>query len=734
MKPFKQMCSIIGISLLILGTFYPNTIIAETTIEFTQEEQDLISRTQNGGPIHLGILPHTFPLSECPPAVSDYTGTNVEMVNLISKKTGLRFSFGRISLEEKTPYQALLDQDFNLVAGTIKLDSFLENPNLILSNRLDDGSVICISKRDGNPSILKTGKLAVLNGYQAGIEFSKKQFPDHELVGYDTNQEVMEAVRTGKADLSLISRYVGTYELQSPLNESLSIISPYQVVIDSCVMGLNTSENKLAISIINKGLAQISESEYNHILMNFSITHPYELSTTEYLYKNRYVFIGGGMAFLLLFILTTKLISSQKDRKMLSRDPLTNAYSEAGFELAVSKMITKGNLSLFITEFDLSNFSMYNELHGKAQGDELLKSIVQTVGTFLSDQDIICRSYADNFKTLSSKKSIDELISEIRQANLIFNKMVDSKMTFNYGIYPITDPTIPISKMLDFASIARKNIKRKSDENIGVFDASQYEQHLHEMNMLEKFEQAIAHREFVAYYQPKFDAKSKAIIGAEALVRWIDEKGSILMPGSFVELFEKNGLIQKLDFYMLETVCIFQKRMKDAGKEMLPISVNFSRIHLFTSDFVDKIKKVVETYDIPKHLIEIECTETAITEDADLAKDILKKLRKEGFEIAMDDFGKGYSSLNALSMMDLDIVKLDSGFLSTNIGTEKEKANKVIASIVTLVHGLSLKVTAEGVETKEQYEFLKDVGCDYIQGFYFSKPLPEELFIKKIEE
>lgn len=734
MKPFKRIGLLLGIGLLVIGMILPTQVIAATEIEFTPEEQALISQTQQGEPIQLGILPHSFPLSECPPTTSDYEGTNIEMINLVSQKTGLQFSFGRIPLEEKTPYHALVDQDFEMVAGTIKLDTFLTNPTLVLSDRLDDGSVICISKQGNQPSILKTGKLAVLKGHQAGIEFATKQFPSHELVPYDDNQAVIKAVRKGDVDLALVSRYVGIYELQNPLNEKLTIISPYQVVVDSCFMALRTPKTELAISIINKGLSQISESEYNHVLMNYSITHPYHLSTLEFIYKYRYVFIGGSIALFFLFLLGTKLLASQKDRKMLSRDPLTNAYSEAGFELAISKMISKANKPLFITEFDLSNFSTYNELHGKQQGDVLLKSIADTVASFLSDQDMICRSYADTFKTITSRDSIEELISDIRQANQIFNQMVDRNMVFNYGIYPITDPTLPISKMLDFATAARKNVKRSSDENIGVFDEAQYQLHLREVEMLACFDEAMREHEFQAYYQPKYDAITKNIIGAEALVRWVVNQQVVRSPVEFVELFEKNGLIQRLDFYMLEEACKFQQRVRAANKEMIAISVNFSRVHLFTNNFVEHVLNIVEAYKIPPRFIEIECTETAITSDVVLAKQILGKLRAAGFEIAMDDFGKGYSSLNALSTMELDIIKLDGGFLSINLESERVKADKVIASVVSLVHELSLKVIAEGVETKEQYEFLRGVGCDYIQGYYFSKPLQEEDFFQKLSD
>lgn len=707
----------------------PMQVIGEEEIVFTKEEQELISKTQDGNPIKMGIIPHAFPLSECPPERDDFIGTNVETLKLISKKTGLKFEYERVPLEEKTPREALLDHDFSFVAGVIRLDQFTQNPDLILSNYFDDGSLICLSKKGTDSNVFKKGKAGVSKGYQAGIVYTKKTFPNHEINFYDTNKDVVKALRNGEVDIAMIGRYVGTYELQSPFNEDIMIIEPYSISVDSCIMGVRNEESERMMSIINKGLANISDNEYSHVQRNFSIVHPYNLSISEFIYKNRYLLMIATLAIIIILIVSVRLLFSQRERKKLSRDPLTGAYSEAGFELAMSKAISKSNNNLFIVEFDLSNFSTYNELHGKEQGDNLLKSIYQTISNFLNEDDIICRAYADTFKVLSRKEKIEDLLTDIKKANVIFDTMVDKKMYFNFGIYPICDKNIPISKMLDFVSIVRKDVKSKPDQNIKVFDEALYEEHIQELNMMKTFDEAIENNEFIVYYQPKYDANTKALIGAEALVRWQKVDGELLMPGQFIELFEKNGLIQRLDFHVLEQVCIFLKKLGEDNINRVPISVNFSRIHLFTDDFVGKIKNVVERFDIPKQFIEIECTETAMMYDEELATDILGKLQEEGFDIAMDDFGKGYSSLNALSLMPLDIVKLDSGFFSMTLVNEDQKANKVIEGTISLVHNLSLKVVAEGVETKEQYLFLKSIGCDYIQGYYFSRPLTEKDFL-----
>lgn len=703
-------------------------------IQLSDEEQALISLTQQGTPLRIGIIPHTFPLSDCPPDAPDYVGINVEMLAMISEISGLRFEYCRIPIEEETPYEMLQGGTVSLVAGTIKLDNFLSDPKLLLSDRLCDGSAACIARQNTNPSAASSGKIAVMKGYQAGFEFAELLFPTYEIVPYPSNQEVIRAVREGSADLSIISRYVGIYELQSPLNENLIELTLYKMEKDSCVMGINTPENQVAISIINKALSAIGEDGYNHLQMNFSLTNPYKLSVPEFIYKHRYILFVSSMALISLCVLTVRLLYTQKEHKWLSFDPLTGAFTEAGFELAAAKILPKVSKQLFITDFDIYRFSSYNELNGKAEGDELLKNIVRIVKSLLCEQDVICRTYADHFKVLSSKDNVEDLMSDIRTAQEHFNQVARGNIVLNFGIYPVTDHTVPISKMLDFAVMAKKNVKDNTNAFIGVFDEELLKRYVREAKMTASFPGAIANKEFTAYYQPKFDAAKQTVSGAEALVRWVSSDGTLIPPLHFIELFEKSGQIQQLDFYMLEKVCTFLGSLTAKGIPVLPVAVNFSRVHLYSDEFVDKVNKIVERHGIPKHLIEIECTETTMLNNIDLTKEILGTLQEQGFSIAMDDFGSAYSSLNTLCSIPLDVLKLDGGFLMATLSHEKAKANMIISSVITLAHDLSLKVVAEGVETAEQYEFLKSLGCDYIQGYYFSKPLDESHFLELLAQ
>lgn len=732
-RAMALLCLIAGIAGLIPVTAAAS-MLTDIKIQLSDEEQSLVSRTQNIEPIHIGIIPHTFPLSDCPPDAADFEGMNVEMLDKISEISGLRFQYFRIPIEEETPYQTLQKRSVELVAGTIKLDSFMADPELILSDRLCDGSAVCIARKGTNPSKPATGKIAVMKGYQAGFEFAEKLFPAYEVVFCPDNREVLRAVREDTADLAIISRYVGIYELQSPMNENLTELTMYKMEKDSCVMGNNTPENQVVISIVNKALAAIGEDGYNYIQMNFSLTNPYKLTVIELMYKYRHMLLVAGAAFAVFFFLTVRLIYTQNEHRRLSLDGLTGAYSEAGFELATAKILPRVSKQLFVTDFDIVRFSSYNELNGKAEGDELLKHIVVIVKSLLCEQDVICRSYADHFKVLSSKESLEDLIADIQMAVKRFNEAAQSTIAFNFGIYPVTDNTVPITKMLDFAAMAKKYVKEDTSSYIGVFDEELLKRWVNEAKMTTAFQSAVDSKEFKAYYQPKFDASKKTVIGAEALVRWVTGNGTVIPPVQFIELFEKSGQIQRLDFYMLEEVCAFLSSLRAKGLSVLPIAVNFSRVHLYSDAFVYEVNQMVERYGIPKHLIEIECTETTMINNIDMTREIFGSLQKQGFSIAMDDFGSAYSSLNTLCSIPLDVLKLDRGFLMATLSHEKEKADIIIKSVMTLAHDLSLKVVAEGVETEEQYQFLKSLGCDFIQGYYFSKPLEEAQFLKLLTE
>ena len=289
-------------------------------------------------------------------------------------------------------------------------------------------------------------------------------------------------------------------------------------------------------------------------------------------------------------------------------------------------------------------------------------------------------------------------------------------------------------KPIDDSTDARKNILNlreitMSYSIIAYYDTGFRDRKYQNMHMKGEMENALCNHEFVPYLQPKYSAEIGKICGAEALVRWITPEGKIVPPGQFIPLAENTGFVRELDKVIFMQVCDLQKNILEQGIIPVPISVNVSRQLLYDKYFADFYCNYMKQLEIPTNLVELEITESAFFEDIDLFRSTLEKLRNFGFRILMDDFGTGYSSLMMLHSVPIDIIKLDKSFIDDY---EDEKGSSIIQCVLNLAKMLKLPVVAEGVETKEQYLYLKNSGCEVIQGFYFSKPIPTEEFLKII--
>ena len=235
-------------------------------------------------------------------------------------------------------------------------------------------------------------------------------------------------------------------------------------------------------------------------------------------------------------------------------------------------------------------------------------------------------------------------------------------------------------------------------------------------------------QQFIVYFQPKYQLKKMAPYGAEALVRWKKPSGEIVLPNEFIPIFERNGFITKLDYYVWEKVCQFIDSELSQGRNPAPISVNVSRVNLYNPDFMDSLIDLIHRYHIPPHYLNLELTESVFSEDAELIQRAVNYLHDAGFTILMDDFGSGYSSLNILKDVDLDVLKIDMKFFSK--GNTAEKGAKIIDAVIRMAESLDMMVIAEGVEEKHQVDFLNDLGCDYIQGYYFGRPMSQDQYEK----
>lgn len=352
---------------------------------------------------------------------------------------------------------------------------------------------------------------------------------------------------------------------------------------------------------------------------------------------------------------------------------------------------------------------------------------------YIGDEGICGRYGADRFMCMresGQEKSDREHIFGSTSSNI--EKKIEN-LSVKWGIYEITDRTVPVEKMCDRALLAAENIKGQYNIPSAVYDDNLRNKLLREKAITDAMEKALENGEFLVYYQPKYSLNDDRMSGAEALVRWVHPERGFMNPGEFIPLFEKNGFIPRLDKYIWEQVCIKLREWKEKGYGLLPVSVNISRADVYHLDLADTLLTITQKYGVNPELLHLEITESAYADNPNQIIATVDNLRKLGFIVEMDDFGSGYSSLNMLNQMKIDVLKLDMEFMRNEM--TKPSNQSILRFVVSMAHWMNLSVVAEGVESKAQVDRLREIGCDYVQGYYFAKPMPvnefEDLFKKQ---
>lgn len=443
-----------------------------------------------------------------------------------------------------------------------------------------------------------------------------------------------------------------------------------------------------------------------------------------------WIAITVGVLFMFIVIIINRQVSNNKVIRTLYLDPVTGGDNWYKFRLNMNKILgskqyQRKNYALI--NFDINRFKIINDAYGYQKGDEVLKDIYYVIKKWIGPGEPFTRYAADQFYVLMAFSDEDELVARIMDLNDRIHQLKYTKMVrIFYGVFYITERKDSIDRMGEFAQIAKNNIKGSSESIISFFDDSDRDRLLEEEEIEKSMNEALKNNEFQVYLQPKYMAKEEIISGAEALVRWHSNNGMPVSPCNFIPLFEKNGFITELDYYMLKKVCQLLRSWLDKGYVPLPISVNISRLHFANAHLAEIIAELVDSYEIPRNLIELELTESAFLQNKQMLINTVIRLREYGFLVSMDDFGAGYSSLNSLKDLPLDTVKLDGELF--RLTDEVERGLCVIRNTITMAKDLHMKVVAECIETREQVEFLCKVGCDIIQGYYFARPMPADQF------
>lgn len=424
--------------------------------------------------------------------------------------------------------------------------------------------------------------------------------------------------------------------------------------------------------------------------------------------------------------------ASQLITQLAFEDEITGGKNLNFFKEFTAEMLAKyPGIPFMIHRFDVSNFRYINEAYGHVRADQLLKIIIEEAGAVFYSKELCVRMDADQFVLLARNTQ------DLEERFFAFTDKVNTRaldigirypVKLKRGVYQIKNNETDISLMIDKANMARKTLIGEEKECVAVY-SDLLANDMRKADWIEsEMETALFNREFKMYIQPKWDILEDKLYGGEALVRWMKEDGNMIYPSDFVPVFEKNGFIEQLDLYMLESACKMIRDQIDEGKPAYPISVNQSRMLLNDPMYINRITEMLSRYQIPKGYIELEITETVFFTEREKMISILNELKEVEVQLSMDDFGSGYSSLNMLKDFPFDVLKIDKEFFSESITSESSKW--ILRMIIEMAEGLGIRVICEGVETKEQVEMLRKLGCRYVQGYYYSKPIPAENYVE----
>lgn len=418
---------------------------------------------------------------------------------------------------------------------------------------------------------------------------------------------------------------------------------------------------------------------------------------------------------------------------LIQYDRLTGLYGKEFFYQRVKDILIQHPEQEYdIICSDIVNFKLINDVFGIRAGDALLCGIAKMYTKEVGEYGICAHFHADQFACLLEHhwKYTDDLFI---RSNTQINALPNAKnVVMKWGIYQIRDRDVSVEQMCDRALLAARSIKGKYGKYFAAYDDELRSRLLREQAITDSMEPALAERQFEVYLQPKYRIQDNSLAGAEALVRWNHPEWGIQPPGEFIPLFERNGFITKLDQYVWDRTAELLQEWDEKGYPQVPVSVNVSRADIYNADLADILIKSITRYGLSPACLHLEITESAYTENPEQVIEAVGHLRELGFVIEMDDFGSGYSSLNMLNKMPVDILKLDMKFIQNMTAQPADRG--ILHFIMELARWMNLEVVAEGVETREQLEYLRDAGCDYVQGYYFARPMPVDEFVALLKK
>ena len=651
-----------------------------------------------------------------------------------SEKTGISIKLAAYS-DLTACMDALTDGKVDMIYGGVHSEDPTIRSSVRVSSPAVNSPLVIAGKNETDLNGFMT--IAVVGGDAEAQSAVTRSFPNANIVRAESVKEACRMASNGDCNAACVSGYDAMYMKNSGYPK-LEVLRVFPICSTECFAMRQTDRG--LIEITDNTLLQLNSSDIITSVYNI-INVIEDTGSDREFFPPILIVILAGAAVIAAGVVVIVMLETKRRAEL---DPLTGGATRKTFIAKSQKIIKKsGSNKHALAVFDIDKFKFINDHLGYEEGNRMLERIFKTLGDHMENDETYARISDDNFACCIADASDGDLTERLRGIFEEFERrnslFVSYPVMFSAGVCRLDQCTdnygsIDFNIAVDRCNIAKRTVKNEHSNSIAFYDGKIREKTLREKDFENAMPTALEKHEFLCYIQPKYGTKSRKIEGGEALIRWKSSDFGFVFPDEFIPLAEKNGFVIELDFFILEEVCKAMRRWIDAGHTPVPISVNQSRAHMSHDDYIWRLREIVDKYSIPYEYIELEITETIFTDNAELLLKIVQKLHDIGFQLSIDDFGSGYSSLNMLKDIPADVVKIDREFFNGTVNSDKGRA--VISTVVDLAKRLRMSVTSEGVETIDQVEFLDEINCDLIQGYYFAKPMPlrdfEELWFKEM--
>ncbi len=698
------------------------------------------SGEQGGEQLIVGIPVDRCPIFYVDPDTGETVGIGVDLIRSAAMAAGYSVSFRPIA--EDTLKDALDNTAYDVVMpfGSAVTSTALQ-PSVVSDSLMQMPFAFVTTKGKNDLPPLRDFRVGMIRSLGGAIETLEQLYPSMEIVAYETMSDSVDALRAGEVDALLHNSYRWSYVLQKPAYSDLAVQPSTVFTVDFRVGTLDTPKGRARIERLNAGISTIDDARRQAIILDYTSRKLYQNDFADFLHQYGLVLALTSLLIALIIVVAVQRVHAlrrlheEKMQRMMDFDPLTGLLNMNGFRKRVVELLHAHTDSpYFLSYNNLRDFKFINDSLGRDAGDELLKFWAKKSLENLSEDEAIGRIDGDHYAVLRLISSEDRMRSDEERVfgpvqNFFVDQGKDHRIQLCTGIYVLTPKDfrqIDVDHMLDLARVAEKRIRDSRKGSYEFYNPEQWQKGKRIAEIINYLPAAIKAGNIRVWYQPQVDYQKRRIIGAEALCRWDHTQLGWLYPFDFISTLEEAGLIFDLDSFVWETVCKDLQRWNAAGDKRT-VSVNISRDDIREDrDIPGYFQNLIQTYGLTPDQLHIEITETAYVENPEILISTTEKLRALGFQVEMDDFGSGYSSLHMLKEVPVDRIKLDLHFLTAS--GDPKKSSTIVSCMVQMVHLLGMEMIAEGVETVEQAEFLQEKGCSEMQGYYFYKPMPVEKF------